>query len=106
SNQVRRHERLRFDADRRVLLPDHVNHARTGADLDQRLPADHQVAALVACDLSRRLDAGVEVREYRAGALKKVTSDRGELHPPARALEQGDLQLSLELHDSLAQGGL
>src|SRR6266446_5928535 len=103
AEKVRAHECPDFDADGGVPLPEPLNQPGDGPELDQWLPADHQVPRLVACYLSHCLDGCIETREYLAGAVEKVASDGGELDTAARTLEQRDLKLSLELHDPLAQ---
>src|SRR6266849_1961578 len=103
AEEVRAHECPDLDADGGLLLPEPLNQPGDRPELDQWLPADHQVPPLVACDLSHRFDACIEARQYLAGTVEKVGPNGGELDTAARALEQRDPKLSLELHDPLAQ---
>src|SRR2546427_9054353 len=104
AEKVRAHECPDFDADGGVLLPEPLNQPGDRPELDQWLPADHQVPRLVACDLSDRFDACIETREYLAGTVEKVGPDGGELDTAARTLEQRDLdRKSTRLNSSHSQ---
>jgi hypothetical protein len=103
AEKVRAQQRPHFDPDGGVLLPESLDQPWDGSELDEWLPADHQVPRLVTCDLSHCFDACIETRQYLAGTVEKVGAEGGEFDPAARTLEQRDLKLALELHDPLAQ---